>query len=748
MMGQWRALCPFLPGSCEVALDDRAERPLAGSRVLSAAGSAAGFATGSAEAAFGDSALGLYIAAVDAASGKDTVALGVVEAVSRRARSVGFFRPVVRAGGTRDGLIELIRARYDITEPYEAQIGTSYDEVHLDPDGAIEEIVVRYRNLASRCDVVVAVGTDFAGADAATELGFNIRVAANLGLPVLFVVNGRDRTPEEIGSAVRVARQEAARQHSTELAVAVNRVDPGTEELVKAVVEAIPGVADPFVFVLPEVDRLTSPTVRDLLAAVHGTLLGGDERLLDREASGLIVAAMSLPNVLDRLTEGVAVIAPGDRTAGLVPGLLAAHQASTFPSLSAVVLTGGFQLPETVARLLDGLHSPLPIVSTVEDTLPTALHLAAVRGKLTADAQGKIDTALGMFSRSVDTSALLDRINVTRSTAVTPLMFQARLFERARSARRTIVLPESTDDRILRAADIVSRRDAADLILLGEEKPVRDRAARLGLDLSKVEIVDPRDEALIEEFAAEYTKLREHKGMTLDRARDVVTDVSYFGTLMVGSGRADGMVSGAVHTTAHTIRPAFEIIKTRPGTSIVSSVFFMCLADRVLVYGDCAVNPDPDARQLADIALSSAETARRFGVEPRVALLSYSTGESGTGREVDKVREATRLATEQRPDLPIDGPIQYDAASDPEVAALKMPGRPVAGRATVFIVPDLNTGNNLYKAVQRSAGAVAVGPVLQGLRKPVNDLSRGATVLDIVNTIVITAIQAQEDESS
>jgi phosphate acetyltransferase len=472
--------------------------------------------------------------------------------------------------------------------------------------------------------------------------------------------------------------------------------------------------------------------------------VGGDPALLGREAAGLVVAAMSLPNVLDRLTEGVAVIAPGDRTAGLVPGLLAAHQASNFPSLSAVFLTGGFTMPDSVRRLLDGWDSPLPIISTAEDTLQTALHLSAVRGEIAAASTGKIETALGVFARAVDAGALLDRLNVTRSAAVTPLMFQSQLIERARSHRRTIVLPEGGDDRILRAADLVLRRGAADFVLLGQADQILARAATLGLDLGRVRIVDPSDPELVEEFAAEYTKPRAHKGMTLDRARDVVQDVSYFGTLMVRSGRADGMVSGAVHTTAHTIRPAFEIIRTEPGVSIVSSVFFMLLADRVLVYGDCAVNPDPDAQQLADIALSSAKTAAQFGVDPTVALLSYSTGESGTGRDVEKVRGAARLAREKDPDLPLEGPMRYDAAADPEVAALKMPGSRVAGRATVFVVPDLNTGNNLYKAVQRSAGAVAVGPVLQGLRKPVNDLSRGALVQDIVNTIVITAVQAQE----
>ncbi|WP_323747032.1 phosphate acetyltransferase [Catenulispora pinisilvae] len=695
----------------------------------------------------GGPAQGLYITATDAASGKTVVALGVAEAMSRRVRRLGVFRPVVPGGGAVDELVDLIRTRYRIEEPYEDCVGTTYDAVHLDPARAVETIVDRYRALAARCEAVVVVGSDYTDAANTTEFGFNANVAANLALPVLLVVGGMERTPQDVAAVVRVSRQELTRLHATELAVVVNRVQPGDEEAVRREVAAALGAGanstTPLVFTIPEVPGLTAPTIRDLVRAADGELISGEEALLDREAASLVVAAMSLPNVLDRLTEGVAIIAPGDRTAGLVPGLLAAHEAANFPALSGVFLTGGFTLPASVSRLLEGVSSPLPIIASGEDTLPTALHLAAVRGEITAGHPGKVETALGAFARGVDTSALLNRLNVTRSVVVTPLMFQAQLLERARSQRRRIVLPEGGDDRILRAADIVARRGAADLIVLGEEEKVRARANALGLDLAGVRIVSPADPDLVEEFAHEYTALRAHKGMTLDKARDIVQDASYFGTMMVHSGRADGMVSGAVHTTAHTIRPAFEIIRTEPGVSVVSSVFFMLLADRVLVYGDCAVIPDPDAGQLADIAVSSARTAEAFGVRPRVAMLSYSSGESGSGEDVEKVREAAKLAHERDPDLPLEGPIQYDAAADPEVAALKLPGSVVAGRATVFIVPDLNTGNNLYKAVQRSAGAIAVGPVLQGLRKPVNDLSRGALVQDIVNTIVITAVQAQ-----
>jgi phosphate acetyltransferase len=322
-------------------------------------------------------------------------------------------------------------------------------------------------------------------------------------------------------------------------------------------------------------------------------------------------------------------------------------------------------------------------------------------------------------------------------------MFEYGLLERARSNQKHIVLPEGNDDRILRAAHTLLARDVAKLTILGETFEVRSRAIELGLDISQAEVLSSHDPVLGLKFAEEYARLRAHKGVSLDQARETVADVSYFGTMMVHMGLADGMVSGAMHTTAHTIRPGFEIIKTKPDVNVVSSVFLMALQDRVLVYGDCAVIPDPDASQLADIAISSTETALQFGIDPRVAMLSYSTGESGSGADVDKVREATALVRSRRPDLLVEGPIQYDAAADAAVGASKMPGSEVAGRATVFIFPDLNTGNNTYKAVQRSAGAVAIGPVLQGLNKPINDLSRGALVQDIVNTVAITAIQAQ-----
>lgn len=675
---------------------------------------------------------GIYVLGAEPATGKSAIALGVQRLLAAQVSGLGVFRPVVGAEDEADPLLEVLKA-----DGATASWGVGYDEVRADEARALEEIVTRYRVLAATSDAVLAVGTDFTGVGTAGELAFNARVALNLGLPVLCVVSGHDRSVAEIQSAVSVALTMMRRIGARVVAVVANRVRPDKVDAVAADV-----TADVPVYVVPEDRLLMAPTMAEVLAACDGELVGGGEGALDREALGVLVAAMTVPNVLKRLTDGALVITPGDRVDVLLAGRFA-HASRSLPSIAGVVLTGGLRPPEALLRSIDPKAAPA-IVATPRDTYETTEAVASVEGRITVDTPRKITTAIALFEQHVDGEALLERLAVTPSDAVTPLMFEHTLLDRARSERRHIVLPEGTDERILRAAETLLRRRVADLTLLGDEDELRGTAAQLGVDISGARLLSPSDEELHARFAQEYAQRRAQKGVTIDQARDVVSDVSYFGTMMVALGLADGMVSGAAHTTAETIRPSFELIKTRPDVSIVSSVFFMCLADRVLVYGDCAVNPDPTAEQLADIAVSSAATAARFGVEPRVAMLSYSTGESGAGADVERVRDATELVRARSPELSVEGPIQYDAAVDASVARAKLPGSTVAGRATVFIFPDLDTGNNTYKAVQRSAGAVAVGPVLQGLRKPVNDLSRGATVADIVNTVAITAIQAQD----
>jgi phosphate acetyltransferase len=685
----------------------------------------------------------VYVASVEGYTGKSTVALGVLEHLSRRVERVAVFRPIVRPDtalyGGRDYVLDLLTSHDAVRLSYEECVGISYDEVHKDPNAALDRIVQRYRDLADRGDPVLIVGSDYTDVGTPTEFSYNARIAANLGAPVLLVLNGSGRSPQDLRTLTDMAAAELEANHGSLFAVIANRVAPGQIAQTAAALAS----ADVPAFAIPEEPLLSAPSVADLIGAVDGRVLSGDPRLLSREVSGLVVAGMTMPNVLDRLFEGAAVVTAADRPE-VVVGVLMAHASQNFPQISAIFLNGGFALPVQVQRLIEGLGVTMPIIETDLGTHAASTALTAVRGRLTKDSRRKVDTALALFDQYVDGPALLDRLAVARSSAVTPLMFEHQLIDEAVADRKHIVLPEGEEERILRAAEALLRRGVARLTLLGDPIAISAKAAGLGVDISAARIVSPDDEALGDRFATEYHRLRRHRGVDLDRARDLVKDVSYFGTMMVQLGLADGMVSGAVHTTAHTIRPALEVVRTLPGVSVVSSVFFMCLENQVLVYGDCAVNPDPTADQLADIAISSAATAAAFGIEPRVAMLSYSTGTSGTGTDVDKVSKATAIIRERAPGLLVEGPIQYDAAIDSAVAKTKLPGSLVAGRATVFIFPDLNTGNNTYKAVQRSAHAVAVGPVLQGLRKPVNDLSRGATVRDIVNTVAITAIQAQQ----
>ncbi|HLS63403.1 MAG TPA: phosphate acetyltransferase [Ruania sp.] len=681
----------------------------------------------------------VYVTSPEGHTGKSSVALGLVEAFARRVQRVGVFRPISRGNaGEPDSVLHLLVSHATADIPEAECVGVDYDAVHTDPEAALATIVARYREIATRCDAVVIIGSDYTDVAGPTELAYNARVAANLGSAVVLVVSARDRQPDDVRQLVDVSSTELTTAHAALAAVVANRADP---DQVAATGQALADLPVP-AWVMPDLPLLSAPSVRELMAAVDGTLTAGDPELLDREAEALIVGGMTMEHILTRLEDGAVVIVPGDRS-DVVLAVLAAHAADTFPSLAALILNGGFTPAEQVSRLVEGLGQRLPVITTEHGTFETASAAARTRGLLSTGSQRKLDLARSTFETAVEIEKLMDAVNVPRTEVLTPLMFAHDLLERARADRKHTVLPEGGDDRILRAASTLLAREVVDLTLLGDPAAIRARAAELGLDLTAAQLLDPATSELRDRFATRYAELRAHKGITIDRAREIVTDVSYFGTMMVAEHLADGMVSGAQHTTAHTIKPAFEIIRTSPGVSIVSSVFFMCLPDRVLVYGDCAVNPDPTASQLADIAISSASTAAQFGVHPRVAMLSYSTGESGSGADVDKVRTATAEVRDRAADLVVEGPIQYDAAVDAAVAATKMPDSQVAGRATVLIFPDLNTGNNTYKAVQRSAGAVAVGPVLQGLRRPVNDLSRGALVTDIVNTVAITAIQAQ-----
>lgn len=682
-----------------------------------------------------------------------------MELLTRQTGRVGVYRPLLH--DAPDRLFDLLKARYRIDQDAAAAYGMSYQEASAilaekGTDELVSRLVDSYHRVARDYEVMLVLGTDYAETNLPDELALNARLANELGAVVVPVVGGTKHQAE----AVRAEARNAYRAYETlgchVVAMVVNRVAAEDRDVIAERLAARLPVP---CYVLPDDKSLSAPTVAQITRALGGEVLLGDEAGLARDALDFVFGGAMLPNFLNALTPGCLVVTPGDRS-DLVIGALAAHTSGT-PPIAGVLLTLNERPSQDILTLASKLAPGTPVVSVAGNSFPTATELFSLQSRLNSATPRKLETALGLFERHVDTGELRGLLSVARSERVTPMMFEHELLERARSDRRRVVLPEGTEERVLRAADVVLRRGVCDLTLLGDEQAILKKAADLGVDISGAQLIDPATSPLREGFSEYYAQVRAHKGMTVELAGDVVTDVNYFGTLMVQRGLADGMVSGSVHSTAATIRPAFEIIKTnaaarsasdrvvagdgraKPEASIVSSVFFMCLADRVLVYGDCAVNPDPNAEQLADIAVRSATTAAAFGVEPRIAMLSYSTGTSGSGADVDKVRKATELVRAQRPDLQIEGPIQYDAAVEPSVAATKLPGSQVAGRATVLIFPDLNTGNNTYKAVQRSAGAVAVGPVLQGLRKPVNDLSRGALVQDIVTTVAITAIQAQ-----
>jgi phosphate acetyltransferase len=683
----------------------------------------------------------IYIASAESGTGKSTIALGLLHLLAASPARVGVFKPIVGSSDETDYLLDLLLEHTTVSfDDYGQVRGVTYERVDEDPEAALSEIVARYHELARQCDAVIVIGSDYTGVFNPTALTFDARVAANLGAPVLLALNGHDRNTESITQIAQRCLTELGAAHARCAAIIANRCDPEHLDEIRAALDTT-GVPS---FSLPEVPLLAAPTMAELCEALDGTLYSGDPELLRREALSMMVGGMNAEHILERLTEGQVVIVPADRSEVLL-ALVTAHQARGFPSLSGIILNGGLLPHPAIDKLLNGVQPTLPLIATRHGTYRTAELVSHTRARMRVGALRKIDTALEIVAHHIDGTALLRRMQVRAPSVVTPQMFEYRLLERARGHRRHIVLPEGNDDRILLAAGRLLVRGIVDLSILGTEAVVRRRGAELGVDLANAQVLDPESSGLREKFGAEYARLRAHKGMTEDRAREIIGDVSYFGTMMVHMALADGMVSGAAHTTAHTIRPSFEIIKTAPGVSTVSSVFLMCLSDRVLAFGDCAVVPDPTIEQLADIAISSAATAAKFGIDPKIAMLSYSTGESGTGADVDKVRAATQLVRGRRPDLLVEGPIQFDAAVEPTVAATKMPESLVAGGATVLVFPDLNAGNNTYKAVQRTAGAVAIGPVLQGLAKPVNDLSRGALVDDIVNTVAITAIQAQDD---
>lgn len=688
----------------------------------------------------------IYITGTDRNSGKSIIMLAMMEMLAGYAGKIGFFRPIIHAGDQKDDLIEFITHRYQPEFPYEAMYGCQSDQARqLVADEQYDElhkiILGKYRALKSQCDFVLCIGSDYRHGDSIFEFDFNAEVANNLGCQMMPVMPGSHQDNIQIINNLAHLKHELHEHDSDVLAVVINGVAPKQIESLRTLLSHHHEFP---IYVVPMELSLEKPSMGNIAHALGAKMLSNDNNALGREIYQYKVAAMLVPDFLDYVETGDLIITPGDRADIILASLMAYHS-TNYPQISGLLLTGNQQPAQQIKKLIDGLGDlPFAVLSIPHDTFTAAMQVSQIPARLHSADDRKIAKALGIVENNIDMNELRQRLRSHVSHKITPLMFEYDLLQRAKAKKQHIVLPEGTEERILRAAEILLLRDVVKITLLGNKAMIRQKIQSLALKLPDVEIIDPMTSELRPMFAQAYYEARKHKNIVYATAFDLMGDVNYFGTLMIHLGFADGMVSGAVHSTQHTIRPALEIIKTKPGVSIVSSVFFMCLEDQVLVYGDCAVNPNPNAEELAHIAISSAETAKNFNIEPKVAMLSYSTGDSGKGEAVDKVREAVKIAKQLRPDLKLEGPMQYDAAVDFEVAQTKLPGSEVAGHATVFIFPDLNTGNNTYKAVQRSSGAIAIGPILQGLNKPVNDLSRGCTVPDIVNTVIITAIQAQE----
>ncbi len=692
----------------------------------------------------------VYVATMEHGSGKSLVTLGLIRMLLGKVAKVGYYKPIISDfdGREYDNHINTVRSYFNL--PITCDDGyvlTKSEVLEMVSQGKINDVVdiiiEKFKELESQYDFLLVEGTDFTGEGTATELEVNSIIAKNLGIPAIIVEKGSDKSMDDFLNNMQAAFQKFENNDVRVLAIIGNIIEPKNIDWVKKSLNRKFDVRV-LAYAIPKIEDLGNPTIKEVMKALDATLLFGKERALNNQVRQTVIGAMQLRNFLTRLHKDTLVVIPGDRS-DLLLGVLQANTSNTFPSIAGVILTGGLRPKPIIETLIEGLSTSLPILLAEDDTYLTAQKISNIHPQIYAENRNKIALSIRSFEKYVDGEFLGNALIDFETKGISPRMFQYNLLKRAQKDVKHIVLPEGDDDRVLEAAARLVDQQVVKLTILGKEKDIRVRIKKIGLklDLDKVNIIHPIDSPLLEDYVNTFYELRKHKKINLDIARDKMLDVSYFGTMMVYKGDADGMVSGAAHSTQHTILPALQFIKTKPGVSVVSSIFFMCLEDRVSVFGDCAINTNPTAEQLAEIAISSADSSIAFGIEPKIAMLSYSSGQSGVGEDVERVRTATEIVKRKRPDLLIEGPIQYDAAVDPYIAGKKMPDSKVAGQASVLIFPDLNTGNNTYKAVQRETGIVAIGPMLQGLNKPINDLSRGVTIDDIYNTVIITAIQAQ-----
>lgn len=691
----------------------------------------------------------IYIVTTEPNSGKSIISLGLMQLLLGRTAKVGYFRPIIDdvPEGKTDNHIDTVLSYFNVDMKPEKAFAYTRSQVvqlkNLDKDDEIVgHIIHKYKTIEKKFDFVLVEGTDFSGEGAIIEWDINVLIAKNLGIPAVILASGKNKTLDELVGNLYMAYDSFKEKGVDVLLIVANKVQPENVSIVsEGLKEKLPN--DVLVGTIPVNPILGSPTLKEIAQELDAKILFGED-YINNQVGSFSVGAMQLRNYITHLKDDSLVITPGDR-ADIILGALQANISTNYPSLSGIVLTGGLLPEESIIKLIEGLSDIIPILSVARGTFHVTNKIGTIRPRIYAENTEKIQTSIQEFEKHIPTKELAERLITFKAKGITPRMFQYNLLQKAKSSKKHIVLPEGSDERILMATKMLIDAEAVTITLLGNRDQIISKITELDIDidLSTINIIDPTTSDNFLDYATTLFELRKHKNVNLAMAKDLMEDVSYYGTMMVYKGHADGMVSGAVHTTQHTIRPALQFIKTKPGVSIVSSIFFMCLPNRVTVFGDCAINPNPTSEQLSEIAISSAATSAAFGIEPKVAMLSYSSGASGVGEDVDRVRKATEIIKDKRPDLKVEGPIQYDAAVDAKVGLSKLPESEVAGQASVFIFPDLNTGNNTYKAVQRETGALAIGPMLQGLNKPVNDLSRGCTVDDIFNTVIITAIQAE-----
>ena len=700
--------------------------------------------------------INIFIAPTGLDSGLTSISLGLIRALDAHGLKVGFLKPIAPHYQDVERSTHLVRNALQINTPDPMQLDQVQQRIS---DGAIdrvlEDIVAMHAVTSGDCDVMLIEGLVPDRSEPYTAK-LNASIVKSLNTEVLLVSNGCNRTLADVRSELRLQISIYGGEQANILGCLVNKAGntiynkgiPSAEIFDEQVNESMPDYSQlnlpscPLLGVIPWKSELNSPRIIDIARSLKSeVLLEGD--LSTRRVSRIVLGARTLGNIINTLRPNTLVVTPGDRYDIIVAAAMAARNGVP---LAGILLTNGITPADNLIELCRGaVETGIPILKTNLDTYTTAQHLTQMDTQVAMDDSDRVQFIMDTISENLNIESLMKQLGEPHPSRLSPAAFRYQIVEKARAANKRIVLPEGEEPRTIQAAAICQSRGIANCVLLGDPERIHLIAQANEVELpAGLQIINPND--VRHNYIAGMVELRKHKQLTEPMAAAQLEDNTVLGTMMLAMDEVDGLVAGAIQTTANTIRPAMQLIKTAPTAKLISSVFFMGLPDQVLVYGDCAVNPDPNAEELADIAIQSAQSALAMGITPRIAMLSYSTGQSGSGADVEKVREATERVKQLRPDLIIDGPLQYDAATTLSVAKSKAPNSPVAGHATVLIFPDLNTGNTTYKAVQRSANVISIGPMLQGLAKPVNDLSRGALIDDIIYTIALTAIQAQQQE--